>query len=121
MDDKKTDKLKQTYPNWLNYVFAVFFVAISVTAFVPDSGNLRWLPITALMSYIFIRKSKEQRDWELGERLVMPAITLSFLVSFIAGLGNGRIHDAVYYGVGALAGIFVSVYDIYIKPRIAMR
>ena len=86
MDDKKTDKLMQTYPNWLNYVFAVFFIAITVTAFVPESGNWRWVPFTALMSYIFIRKSKEQRVWELGGKLVMPVITFCFVVSFIKSL-----------------------------------
>ena len=121
MDDKKAMDKRQQYPNWLNYVFAVVFIAMAVTAFVPDSGNWRWFPFTTLMSYIFIRKSKEQRVWELGERLVMPVITFCFVVSFIAGLGNGGRYETLYYGAGALVGIFISVYDVYIKPRIGKR
>ena len=117
MDDKKTDKLMQTYPNWLNYVFAVFFIAITVTAFVPESGNWRWVPFTALMSYIFIRKSKEQRVWELGGKLVMPVITFCFVVSFIeAAVGNGGTRDLWFYGVLTLLGILTCIFDIYIKP-----
>tara|TARA_Y100000766_G_scaffold176950_1_gene151943 strand:+ start:568 stop:936 length:369 start_codon:yes stop_codon:yes gene_type:complete len=122
MDDKKAMDKRQQYPNWLNYVFAVVFIAITVTAFVPDSGNWRWVPITGLMSYIFIRKSKEQKVWELGERLVMPAITFCFVVGFVEAVaGRGGTYDFWCYGVGALVGILISIYDIYIKPRIGKR
>ena len=118
MADKKTDKLKQTYPNWLNYVFVIFFIGMTVTAFVPGSENWRWVPFTALMSYIFIRKSKEQRVWELGGKLVMPVITFCFVVSFIAAtVGNSGARDLWFYGVLTLLGILTSIFDIYIKPR----
>ncbi|KZR87511.1 hypothetical protein [Synechococcus sp. MIT S9508] len=119
MGDKKSDKLTQTYPNWLNWAGAVLFIAITVTSFVPGSGNWQWVPVYALMSYIFIRKSKEKKVWELGERLVMPVITLCCVVSFITATGgNGGKYDLWLYGGGALIGTFVSVFDVYIKPRL---
>ena len=81
MDDKKTDKLTQTYPNWLNWVGAVACVALTVTSLVPGSG-WQWVPFYVLMTYIFIRKSKEKRVWELGELLVAPVLTFCCVVGF---------------------------------------
>ncbi len=119
VDTERKDPIKQQYPNWLNWAGAVLFIAITVTSFVPDSGNWRWVPFTTLMSYIFIRKSKEQRIWGFGEKLVMPAITFCFVVSFIeAAVGNSGTKKLWFYGVLTLLGILTSIFDIHIKPRL---
>ena len=59
---KVKDPNKQQYPNWLNWVGAVLFVAVTVGAFMPDSGNWRYFPFTALMAFIFIKKGYRAKD-----------------------------------------------------------
>ena len=120
MDDKKADKLTQTYPNWLNWVGAVLFIAMTVTSFVPGGdGGWQWVPFYILMIYIFIRKSKEKKVWELGEILVAPVLTFCCVVGFITATGgNGGKYDLWLYGAGAMVGILISVFNVYIKPRL---
>ena len=119
MDDKKADKLTQTYPNWLNWFFAVFFVAMTVIAFVPDSSQWRYFPFTAFMAFTFIKKGKEKRVWELGERLVMPILCFSFVVGFIQGVADNAETSTLWYNGGAtILCVLTSVFDIYIKPRL---
>ncbi|KZR89923.1 hypothetical protein [Synechococcus sp. MIT S9508] len=120
MDDKKVDKLTQTYPNWLNWVGAVVSVVLVVSSLVPGGGNgWQWAPFYVLMTYIFIRKSKEKRVWELGELLVMPVLTFCCVVGFITTTGgNGGKYDLWLWGLGVIVGILLSVFNIYLKPRI---
>ena len=120
MDDKKTDKLMQTYPNWLNWVGAVVCVALVVSSLVPGGGNgWQWTPFYVLMTYIFIRKVKEKRVWELGDLLTLPVLTFCCVVGFISATGgNGGKYDLWLWGLGVIVGILLSYFNIYLKPRI---
>ena len=86
----------------------------------PGGGNgWQWLPFYVLMTYIFIRKSKEKRVWELGELLVMPVLTFCCVVGFITATGgNGGKYDLWLWGLGVIVGILLSVFNIYLKPRL---
>ena len=71
------------------------------------------------MAYIFIRKSKEKRVWELGQKLVAPVVAFCCVVGFIAATGgNGGKYDLWLWGVGAIVCILISVFNIYLKPSI---
>ena len=120
VDTEVKDPIKQQYPNWLNWVGAVASVALVVSSLVPGGGNgWQWLPFYVLMTYIFIRKSKEKRVWELGELLVMPVLTFCCIVGFITATGgNGGKYDLWLWGLGLIVGILLSVFNIYIKPRL---
>ena len=115
---KVKDPNKQQYPNWLNWVGAVLFVAMTVGAFMPDSGNWRYFPFTALMAFIFIKKGIEQRTWDLGDKLVMPVLCFPFVIEFILGIVNKADASTLWTNGGvAVLCILVSANELYFKPR----
>jgi len=118
VDTEGKDPIKQQYPNWFNWLGAVLSIAITVSSLVPGGGGWQWVPFYVLMTYIFIRKSKEKRVWELGELLVAPVLTFCCVVGFITATGgNGGKYDLWLWGLGVIIGILLSVFNIYIKPR----
>ena len=90
-----------------------------MSSLVPGNGNdWQWVPFCLLMAYIFIRKSKEKRVWELGDLLVAPALTFCCVVGFItATRGNDGKYDLWLWGSGVIVGIWGSVFNIYLRPR----
>ena len=116
MDDTEgKDPIKQQYPNWLNWAGAVLFVAIAVASLVPG-GQWNYFPFTALMAFILIKKGIEKKVWELGDRLVMPVLSFTFVAGFIQGIvANAGVSTLWYNGGMSVIGILLSVYQAKTK------
>ena len=108
----------ENYPNVLNYLIAVLFIAFVVVAFVPNGVDWSFVPFLLLMAVIFIKRGIDKRAWELGDKLVMPVLCFTFVVSFIDGLMTNAAASTLWYN-GGLAALCVSlsVNELCLKPR----
>ena len=127
MDNKKDRQKKgktvrwlvwENYPNVLNYVVAIFFIASAVVAFVPNNVDWSFVPFLVLMAVIFIKKGIDKKAWPLGDKLVMPVLCFTFVVGFIDGLvTKSGVSTLWYNGVLAAVCILTSVNELYFQPR----
>lgn len=108
----------ENYPNVLNYLIAVFFIAFAVVAFVPNGVDWSFLPFLLLMAVIFVKRGIDKKPWSLGDKLVMPVLCFTFVVGFIDGLIAQAGASTLWYN-GMLAGlcILTSANELYFKPK----
>tara|TARA_B100000073_G_scaffold76807_1_gene58024 strand:- start:2102 stop:2464 length:363 start_codon:yes stop_codon:yes gene_type:complete len=112
IDTDAKDPIKQRYPNWLNWAGAVGCVAMAVVSLVPG-GQWNYFPFLGLMAFILIKKGIEKRVWELGDKLVMPVLTFTFVAGFIQGIVTNAGASTLWYNGGmSVLGILLSVYQI---------
>ena len=108
----------ENYPNVLNYVIAILFIAFAVVAFVPNGVDWSFIPFLVLMAVIFIKRGIDKKAWGLGDKLVMPVLCFTFVVGFIDGLMTNAGASTLWYNGGlAVLCVSLSVNELCLKPR----
>ncbi|KZR90043.1 hypothetical protein MITS9508_01121 [Synechococcus sp. MIT S9508] len=108
----------ENYPNVLNYVIAILFIAFAVVAFVPNGVDWSFIPFLVLMAFIFIKRGIDKKAWELGDKLVMPVLCFTFVVGFIDGLMTNVSASTLWYNGGLVAlCVSLSINELCLKSR----